>query len=283
MPDRTYGIRQSEFVEQTAIPSGSYIGIWNNGINYKMAYGNFMAGLGVTGTIVQAGAVTGTPVLDVAGTVNSIRNIESGSGIYAAVSASNGVSVQHNFTVDATGKPLMLNQTTASPTFVSLVASTGITLAAVGNTVTIANASAAAEARGQVYMQGNATATVIASTSVPVLVAGTWTVDLQSQMTGTTGGRLTYTGTTTQYMRVNAALSLDPISGANQDLQVYLAKNGTVIAGSRIETIVTHLAHQAVPLTWQLQMAANDYIEIFVQNLTATNNITVSRVVLSIH
>ena len=283
MTDRTIGVRQSEFIQSTAIPANSYLGIWNNGINYKMAYSDFMAGLGVTGTIVQAGAVTGTPVLDKQGTVNNIRNIENGSGIYTEVSASNGITIKHNFTVNASGYPLMLNTTATSPTFVSLVAGTGITLAAVGSTVTVTNSVAAAEARGQVYMQGNATATVIASTSVPVLVAGTWTVDLQSQMTGTTAGRLTYTGTTTQYMRVNAALSLDPISGANQDLQVYLAKNGTVIAGSRIETIVTHLAHQAVPLTWQLQMATNDYIEIFVQNLTATNNITVSRVVLSIH
>jgi hypothetical protein len=283
MVERTYGVRQSDFEALTTITPGSYFGFFYNGYNYKITYANFISGLGVTGTIVQDGDVTGTPVLDVSGTVNNIRNLENGTGIACSVSAENGITVAHNFTVNATGSPLMLNTTALSPTFVSLVAGTGITLTAASSTITITNTPAVDQVRGQVYMQSNATATVIASTATPVLVAGTWTVDLSTNATCTTAGRITYTGTTTQILTINAALSLDPASGSNQNLQVYLYKNGSAIAGSRIESKINNGEHLAVPLVYQISMATNDYIEIYVQNSTATNNITVSRAVLSIN
>jgi hypothetical protein len=283
MVERTYGVRQSDFEALTTITPGSYFGFFYNGYNYKITYANFISGLGVTGTIVQDGDVTGTPVLDVSGTVNNIRNLENGTGIACSVSAQNGITVAHNFTVNSTGSPLMLNTTALSPTFVSLVAGTGITLTAASSTITITNTPAVAQVRGQVYMQSNATATVIASTATPVLVAGTWTVDLSTNATCTTAGRITYTGTTTQVLTINAALSLDPAGGSNQNLQVYLYKNGSAIAGSRIESKVNTNEHAAVPLVYQISMATNDFIEIYVQNSTATNNITVSRAVLSIN
>lgn len=281
MSDRAYGVKQSDFTAQASIPSGSFLGFFANGYNYKISYTNFISGLGVTGTIVQDGAVTGTPVLDVQGTVNNIRNLEDGPGIVTNVSAENGIEISHNFTVDTTGEPLMQNISDPSPTFVSLVAGVGIDIATSGTTIEISNQLAAIY--GQVYMQGNSTATVIASTATPVKVAGTWTVDIGSSFTGTTGGRLTYTGAETQVCRVETSLSLDPVSGANQHISVYLAKNGTTIAGSRQMAHISHGAEMNMSLTWQLSLATNDYIEVFVQNGTATNNITVSRAVLSIH
>jgi hypothetical protein len=93
MVDRAYGVKQSNFTAQTSIVSGSYIGFFAGGYNYKITYDNFISGLGVTGTIVQDGAVTGVPVLDTQGTVNNIRNLEAGTGINIAVSAENGITI----------------------------------------------------------------------------------------------------------------------------------------------------------------------------------------------
>jgi hypothetical protein len=281
MVDRSYGVRQSQFIEQTSMVAGSSLGFFANGYNYQITYDNFLSGLGVTGTIVQDGDVTGVPVLDVQGTVNNIRNLEEGPGVSINVSPSNGITIEHNFTVDATGEPLLQNISDPSPTFVSIVAGTGIDVETSGETIVISNQLASIY--GQVYMQGNATATTIASTSTPVKVAGTWTVDIETNFTGTTGGRLTYTGAETQVVRVSAALTLSPVSGANQHISVYVAKGGSVITGSRQQAHITNGADMVIPLTWQLSMATNDYIELFVQNGTATNNITVSRVVLSVH
>jgi hypothetical protein len=281
MVDRSYGVRQSQFIEETSVPAGSSLGFFNNGYNYQITYDNFLSGLGVTGTIVQDGAVTGVPVLDVQGTVNNIRNLEAGAGISISVSPENGIGITHNFTVSTTGEPLMQSVLSASPTFVSLVAGIGINVNTVGTTIEISNDLASIY--GVVYMQGNATATVIASTSTPVKVGGTWTTDIASSFTSTTGGRLTYTGTETQVVRIDCALTLSPASGANQHISAYIAKNGSVVTASRQETHVSNGTDMNMSVCWQSSLATNDYIEVFVQNGTAVNNITVSRIVLSAH
>lgn len=281
MVDRSYGVRQSQFIEETSVPAGSSLGFFNNGYNYQISYDNFLSGLGVTGTIVQDGAVTGVPVLDIQGTVNNIRNLEAGAGISISVSPENGIGITHNFTVSTTGEPLMQSVLSASPTFVSLVAGVGINVNTVGTTIEISNDLASIY--GVVYMQGNATATVIASTSTPVKVGGTWTTDITSSFTATTGGRLTYTGTETQVVRIDCALTLSPVSGANQHISAYIAKNGSVVTASRQETHVSNGTDMNMSVCWQSSLATNDYIEVFVQNGTAVNNITVSRIVLSAH
>lgn len=281
MVDRSYGVRQSQFVEQTSIIAGSSFGFFANGYNYKITYDNFLAGLGVTGSIAQDGAVTGVPVLDVQGTVNYIRNLENGAGISINVSEENGIEIALTISIDTTGEPLIKNLTNPSPTVVSLVAGDGITVTSVNDTVVITNDLA--QIYGQVYMQGNSTATVIASTSTPVKVAGTWTADIHDNFTASTAGRLTYTGTETQVVRVQSVLTLSPVSGANQHISVYIAKNGTVISATRQEMHITNGTDMIIPCIWQLSMATNDYVEVFVQNATATNNIIVSRAVLSAH
>jgi hypothetical protein len=132
-------------------------------------------------------------------------------------------------------------------------------------------------------MQGNATATVIASTSTPDKVGGTWTTYIASSFTATTGGRLTYTGTETQVVRIDCALTLSPVSGANQHISAYIAKNGSVVTASRQQSHISNGTDMNMSVCWQSSLATNDYIEVFVQNGTAVNNITVSRIVLSAH
>lgn len=281
MVDRSYGVRQSQFIEETSIPAGSSLGFFNNGYNYQITYANFIAGLGVTGSIAQDGDPTGVPVLDIQGTVNYIRNLEAGDGISLNVSPQNGITVAVNFASDSAGEPVVHDLASAQPVFVSLVEGNGITLETVDDTIVITNEMSALY--GQVYMQGNATATVIASTATPVLVAGTWTVDLQGSFTGSTSGRLTYTGTETKICRIVACLTLAPTSGSNQHISVYIAKNGSVITASRMQSHGSNGDDDVITTSWQLSLNPNDYIEVFVQNGTATNNILVSRAILSAH
>ena len=236
--------------------------------------------MGVTGTIVQAGAVTAAPILDTQGDINNIRGIENGSGIAANVSATDGVEIKHNFTVDATGSPLMLNTTATSPTFVSLLAGSGITLSAAGNVIAISANDDLAYAES--YLQGNSTDTVIASTATPVLIAGTWAFGVNTGFTQTSGGRLTYNGTTTAVMTIHASITLDPVSAANQDLSVYVAKNGAIIAATRISAFISAGLTQNLSLSTNQSFAANDYVELFVRNATSTDNITVASALFGI-
>ena len=274
MVDRAQGRKKSEFVQQSTVLANSYLDYVVNGTNYKISYDNFVSGLGVTGTIVQEGAVTGTAILDVDGAVNQIRNLEAGPGIVTSVSAENGAKISHNFTASADGLPILLNTTAASPTIASIVAGAGISIATV-NDSGIEITSIADEIYGQVTMQGNATATTIATQGTPVKVAGTWVVQTESNFTGNTTGRLTYNGLTTEVVSASVSITFSHAAGGSDDLAVYIAKNGSVITASKLTRAVTGSAVGNVGTFFNISMDTSDYLEVFVANDSDTNNITV--------
>jgi hypothetical protein len=274
MTDRAQGRRKSQFIETATVPAGSYLDYVVNGTNYKISYDSFVSGLGVTGSIVQDGAVTGTPVLDVDGSVNNIRNIENGSGIVTNISAENGITIGHNFTANADGLPILLNTTATSPTIASIVAGTGISIEMV-NEAGIQITSIADEIYGQVTMQGNSTATTITTIGTPVKVAGTWVVQTESNFTGDTTGRLTYNGGTTEVVSASVSITFEHAGGGVEDLAVYIAKNGSVIAASKLTRAVTGSNRGNVGTFFNVSMEADDYIEVFVANDSDTNDITV--------
>jgi hypothetical protein len=279
MYERSYGVKQSDFTQQTSIISGSFLGFFANGYNYKISYDNFLGGLGVTGTIVQDGAVTGTPVLDIQGTVNYIRNLEDGSGIVTNVSAENGITISHNFTVNTTGEPLMQDIASASPMFVSLVGGTGIAVTTSGDTIEIASTEATSFA--SVSMAGNATDTVIASTATPVKVAGTFVVgDVSAGWTAATDGRITFTGQTSRHI-VNAIVTLDVASGSNRLISLFIAKNGAVIS-TKMTTTISHDSPHAIATFANLVLNQNDYVELFVMNESTTTSVIAVNAVLSV-
>lgn len=279
MIERSYGVRQSEFVQQTSILAGSSFGFFNNGYNYQITYANFLNGLGVTGTIAQVGDVTGVPVLDISGVNNYIRNLEEGSGISLNLSAEDGIEISHNFTIDSVGQPIVQNGGAASPTFVSIEGGDGIAVATTGTRVVISSTETLSFA--SVSMAGNATATTIASTATPVKAAGTFVVgDVSAGFTGSTNGRITFTGATSRHV-INALVTLDASSGSNHLLSIFIAKNGTVISTKMTDTVSAGLP-RAIATFANIVLAPNDYIEIFVRNESTTTSVIAVNAVLSI-
>lgn len=274
MVKRADGRKKSDFVAQDTVLAGSSMDYFVNNTNYRISYTNLVAGLGVTGSIVTTGSGTGTSILDVDGTVNKIRNLENGSGVITSVSPSGGAKISHNFTANAEGLPILLNTTADSPTIASIVAGNGISVAAV-NTSGIEITSIADETNAQVSMHGNSTATVIATQDVAVKVAGTFVVGTVSNFTADTTGKLTYTGGTAATVQLIASITLDVV-GTNQDLTVFLAKNGSLITNAKISRTVTSGSAGNVGLFFNVPVTGSDYLELFVANSTGTNNITVT-------
>ena len=272
MVDRAQGRKKSEFVQQGTVLANSYLDYVVNGTNYKISYDNFVSGLGVTGTIVQDGAVTGASVLDVDGSVNKIRNIENGSGVSANVSAENGIKLSHNFVNDGTGTPLFLSTTADQPVFASLVAGNGIALTSTDNYVTIAQEGIAEYA--SVTMHGNATETVIAATATPVKVAGTFIVGDEAGYTGDTTGRITHDGNTARHI-INAIISMTVASGTNHTVSMYIALNGTVIPSTKTTTTTSSGLYRSLATFANLELDEGDYVEIFVRNESTTDNLIV--------
>lgn len=280
MVDRAQGRKKSDFVAKSAVDAGAYMDYFVNGTNYKITYDNFVGGLGVTGSIVTTGSGTGTPVLEIDGTVNKIRNISNGAGIISSIDAYNGVELAHNFTVDAVGQPLMQNTTSASPTFVSLVAGAGISINTTGTQINIASTATAEYAN--VTMQGNTTPTVIAVAGTPVKVAGTFVVGDISGFTADTTGKITELEAGTTRHVINAIVSMTAASGTNHQCSIYIAKNGAVIGITRMTNTISAGLSRSMATFANIELSTNDYVEIFVSNDSTTDNLIVSRAVLGI-
>lgn len=125
------------------------------------------------------------------------------------------------------------------------------------------------------YMNNNATATTISATGTAVKVAGTTTSASITQKFTNTDNRATYTGAIARSFKVTVVLSLN--SGNNNQVGIYIAKNGTVIPESEIY-VTTNAGGRAEGGVSQVivSLSTDDYIEVFVENDTAIANITVS-------
>ena len=280
MVDRAQGRKKSQFVAKSTVDAGSYMDYFVNGTNYKISYDNFVSGLGVTGSIVTTGSGTGTPVLEIDGTTNKIRNITDGSGIITAIDAVNGVEIAHNFTVDSIGEPIMQNSTASSPTFVSIVGGDGINVTTTGTQINIASAQLGHYAT--VTMQGNSDESVITTAGTPVKVAGTFVVGDISGFTADTTGKITETESGTTRHVINAILSLTAASGTNHQCSIYIALNGSVIATTRMTNTITAGLSRSMATFANIELTTNDYIEIYVSNDSTTDNLIVSRAVLGV-
>jgi hypothetical protein len=272
MTTRALGRKKSEFVAKPTVEANGYLDYVVNGTNYKISYKNFVSNLGVTGSIVQTGAVTGAPVLEIDGTVNRIRNLESGSGVNVNISPENGVIVSHNLSADVTGSPVLLNTTADSPAIASLVAGNGISLTSTDNYITIDQEGIAEYAN--VNMHGNSTETVIASTATPVKVAGTFTVGDEAGYTGDTTGKITHTGNTARHI-INCIVSMTVTSGTNHTVSMYIALNGTVIPSTKTTTTTSSGLYRSLATFANLELDEGDYVEVFVRNESTTDNLIV--------
>ena len=142
MPNnRAQGRKKSLFPGSTTIPAGATFDFVAPGVNYKILIEDMIAGLGVTGTIVQDGALTGTPVLDTQGSVNNIRNLEDGPGVKASVSPENGITLEHNFTADTGGVPILIDADQIAPKIRSITAGAGINVSSTNGSIQIALSS----------------------------------------------------------------------------------------------------------------------------------------------
>ena len=161
-----------------------------------------------------------------------------------------------------------------------MVAGDGIQLTSTDNYVTIR--SIPTPHYGLVHVQGNSTETTISAAGTAVLANATFTVSDTLDFDGTTAGRLTYTGTPTVVLTVKATVSLNTAAGSNKDLAIYIAKNGTVISGTKMIREVDHNQQGNTGTFWNVSFSTNDYVELFVSNETDTNNIIVESAIIGV-
>lgn len=104
--------------------------------------------------------------------------------------------------------------------------------------------------------------------------AGTTTSVGLHRFTMPVNNRLTYTGTPDIHVFYTATLSMTT-AGTNVVLGFKIAKNDVVVADSEVHRkVATGTDVGAAPLQGGLSMSTNDYLELWVANITNTSNIT---------
>jgi len=135
-------------------------------------------------------------------------------------------------------------------------------------------------AGGNMYIS-TPVATTFAASATPIKVLGTTTATNLYRVTQPTNNRLTYGGSKTRSFLISGSLSLTQPNN-NRFFSFYIAKNGVIIPESRQEIKVVNSTDQvSLTVTCRATLAPGDYIEVWVENQTATTDITVQTMNLS--
>lgn len=123
--------------------------------------------------------------------------------------------------------------------------------------------------------------TVITTISTPVLVSGSFTDQESSLFTISAAGRVTYTGNRPLSADLTASITFQSASATNT-FEFYLAKNGVPILASGVSREVSASTTANISLLWDLPIEENDYLELWVANITGTNNVDAVKIVARI-
>lgn len=130
---------------------------------------------------------------------------------------------------------------------------------------------------GQMYFLNNATQNSIAVQGTFEKIEGTTTASPINQKFSHSLNRLTYVGGLTKEFVISASCSVNSVVTPSAVLLVRIAKNGATIAESEAQATTSNAGRnenfycQAI-----INLAPNDYIELFVANDTSTNNVIVT-------
>ena len=127
----------SSFTGQSLLDNADQFTFVRNATNFKVAFSDLKADLGVTGSIVQTGDPLAVPVLNSpAAGQHEIRNLESSKGVIASVSAQNGITLAANFTQSASGTKIIPDLNANQYKVKTLQGGEGVSIADDGDTLT---------------------------------------------------------------------------------------------------------------------------------------------------
>lgn len=132
----------------------------------------------------------------------------------------------------------------------------------------------------EMYMVNNSTDTVIATIYISVKVAGATTLGYASADFTHANNKLTYTGTKTKKFRINVTTTTIRATGSGDKL----ARFAIFLTG--VKQTKTHSGIRDIGLPREttlqgiLEMATDDYIEIFIENRTDDEDFTIQNMVV---
>lgn len=130
---------------------------------------------------------------------------------------------------------------------------------------------------GQMYFINNATQNAIATQAVFEKIEGTTTASAQNEKFSHTNNRLTYTGGITREFVITASCSAQAVQTNATTITVRIAKNGVTIAESESQATTSATGRNENFYCQALvELAQNDFIELFIANQTNANSLLVT-------
>lgn len=155
------------------------------------------------------------------------------------------------------------------------VVSSNVTASVVYSTAGGITVSLTKAPMGEIYQTTNTVATDITATGTFVLAAGDTTFNSDSvDFDQPQANRLRYTGAKPKMFHVACTVSYHAAAGTNQQLQVHLRKNGSVLPGSLImDTNGTSSDVESSAIHVATMMNQNDYLEVWTTDNSAANDV----------
>ena len=243
-------------------------------------------GTPTSGTLTSC---TGLPISGLVGSTSTalgVGSIELGHATDTTISrvsagriAVEGINVVTASSTDTLTNKTLVTPILGTPTSGTLTSCTGLPLTTgVTGILPVANGGTGVtqSAYGECYMSSGVTATTIATTGDFVKVAGTTTAGtFLSNFTHPDTNRLTYTGTATRKFLVTTALSFH--GNASNDYKFAFHKNASSLLSASIVSSTGAGAGDLAHVSCQtiVELATNDFIEVFVTNADDTNSATI--------
>jgi len=134
------------------------------------------------------------------------------------------------------------------------------------------------------HIMGNTEPTTFAGTGTPQIVNldSSFVADEQSRFTVSNTGRFTFNGKTTTSVSAAANIFADVAGGSNRAYRFYWAKNGEELLASVSENEYDGSNPGACSCNAAIDMDTDDYLELWVEAVTDTTNLTLETASLSV-
>jgi len=136
------------------------------------------------------------------------------------------------------------------------------------------------------YFSSNTTDTIITASSTnganAVKIAGTWVAGGLSKFTADASGRVTSVSERSVTVPIDVSILIKSVGGGAVRVAVYLAKNGVIIAAATTSADVSGSTSKNISFPWQETLTNGQYLEVFVENQTNTNDLLVENAIFRI-
>ena len=219
---RPSGKRWSALTKQTTVSGSASMNMEDGGKNVTISVDDFASQYQLAELIVEG---LGTPVLQIAGSQNKIRSIESGGGISVSVGPSNNIELGVDLANGSSGGAESFVDTSATPIVARTIqAGAGINVGQAGDVIQISTSALPAPVTTVIVNQESDfptqdATTITLDTETQFIIGATFStaksfiVGDKSLITGNNilSPVLTYTGTGTMFTSIDASLTIRDI------------------------------------------------------------------------